>query len=417
MQTPKLILKNLLEKDSWSPEEQEWLLHYLEQEDTPELSSLLLEQFSDDIKHDIAIPTGVSERLLQKIQLQIGDVNEHTKPPRIGRWKRLAAAAAILIMLLSGSYFLFRKDKSPQPVAKKENQGKDVAAPNTSTSVITLANGQQVLLSSARNGTLATQGNVTVTKTADGRIVYNGTAKEIQYNTLSNPRGSKAVSLTLGDGTVVLLNAGSSLRYPTAFSGKLRKVEIMGEGFFDVVKAANRPFIIHTAKMDVRVLGTRFNVKAYREDKTTETSLIMGSIEVSLKNNPGKKYLLKPNQKLILSNDQPVKAAKIGVEGALPEIAGNRVAIMPLTYLAGTETNIESSWTKNLLSFEDEAFVDVARRMERWYNVSIEFKNRRWENKFLSGSFEKESLEQALKTLKYTTGFNYKIEDNKIAIY
>jgi len=224
--------------------------------------------------------------------------------------------------------------------------------------------------------------------------------------------------ILLPDGTNVWLNSGSKITYNKDLdTSTIREVYLSGEAFFDVVKYAKRPFIIHTAKMDVKVLGTQFNVKAYDDDKTTETSLIKGSVEVSLKNNPGRKYLLKPNQKLVISNDQPLKAAKGMATVALPEVATNLVEIKPLTYLQGTETDIESSWTKNLLSFEDEAFIDVAKKMERWYDVSIEFKNKRWEDKFLNGSFEKESLEQALKALKYTTGFNYKIDHNKITIY
>lgn len=224
--------------------------------------------------------------------------------------------------------------------------------------------------------------------------------------------------LLLPDGSNVWLNSGSKITYNKDFeTGDLREVNLTGEAFFDVTKNAKRPFIIHTAKMDIKVLGTRFNVKAYEEDKTTETSLIKGSVEVYLKNNPGRKYLLKPNQKLILSNDLPLKAAKSMANVALPEVATNLVEIKPLTYLQGTETDIESSWTKNLLSFEDEAFIEVAKKMERWYDVSFEFKNKNWEQQFLNGSFEKESLEQAMKALKYSTGFNYRIEGRKIIIF
>jgi len=234
---------------------------------------------------------------------------------------------------------------------------------------------------------------------------------------VATPNGARS-KILLPDGTNVWLNSGSKIMYNKDLdTSSIREVYLSGEAFFDVVKNAGRPFIIHTAKMDVKVLGTRFNVKAYDDDQTTETSLIKGSVEVSLKNNPGRKYLLKPNQKLVLSNDLPVKAAKGMATVALPEVTTNLVEIKPLTYLQGTETDIESSWTKNLLSFEDEAFIDVAKKMERWYDVSIEFKNKRWEDKFLNGSFEKESLEQALKALKYTTGFNYKIDHNKITIY
>ncbi len=223
--------------------------------------------------------------------------------------------------------------------------------------------------------------------------------------------------LLLPDGSNVWLNSGSKITYNKDFEkGDLREVNLTGEAFFDVVKNAKRPFIIHTAKMDIKVLGTRFNVKAYKDDKTTETSLIKGIVEVYLKNNPAEKYLLKPNQKLVLLNDAPEKIARSANIKTRSEAAEQGI-IKPLTYLEGSETDIESSWTKNILSFEDESFVEVAKKMERWYDVSIEFKNKRWEEKFLNGSFEKENLEQAMKAIQFSTGFKFKIEGEKVFIY
>ncbi len=282
----------------------------------------------------------------------------------------------------------------------------------TSTGVLTSFNIKRLLIAAILLAGLAL--SWVLLKPGQGSQVAVSISKPAEVATLNGARSK----ILLPDGTNVWLNSGSKITYNRDLdTSSIREVYLSGEAFFDVVKNAKRPFVIHTAKMDVKVLGTRFNVKAYDDDQTTETSLIKGSVEVSLKNNPGRKYLLKPNQKLVLSNDLPLKAAKGMATVALPEVATNLVEIKPLTYLQGTETDIESSWTKNLLSFEDEAFIEVAKKMERWYDVSIEFKNKRWEDKFLNGSFEKESLEQALKALKYTTGFDYKIDHNKITIY
>ena len=240
------------------------------------------------------------------------------------------------------------------------------------------------------------------------------TAKSAEVATRNGARSK----ILLPDGTNVWLNSGSKITYSKDFdTGLSRQVYLTGEAFFDVVRNEKRPFIIHTAKMDIKVLGTRFNVKAYTEDKTTETSLIKGSVEVFLKSNPARKYRLMPNQKLVLLNDLPADAAEKVVDVALPKAAVSVIEIRPLTYLQGTDTDIESSWTKNILSFEDESFIEVAKKMERWYDVQFEFKNKRWEQEFLNGSFEKESLEQAMKALKYSTGFNYKIEGHKIMIF
>ena len=226
-------------------------------------------------------------------------------------------------------------------------------------------------------------------------------------------KGSRT-KMQLPDGSNVWLNAGSTLNYSKNFDTDLREVYLSGEAFFDVVKNPKQPFIIHTSKMDVRVLGTQFNVKAYEQDKTFETSLIKGSVEVFLKNDPNRKYVLKPNQKLVLQNELP---GKINTHTSKSTKELPNIQLKELAYVNGTDIDIETSWTKNILSFEDEAFSEVAKKMERWFDVIIEFKGKKWEEQFLSGSFENESLEQAMTALKFSTGFNFKIEGKKIIIY
>ena len=146
-----------------------------------------------------------------------------------------------------------------------------------------------------------------------------------------------STKMVLPDGSTVWLNAGSKLDYTKIGSTGNREVQLTGEAFFDVVKNPERPFIIHTSKIDVKVLGTKFNVKAYPEDKTVETSLVQGSVEVFVKNRPGEKYLLKPNQKLVLLNNTEA-------DEALPkatEIRSSKlpiIAIDHLTYLNNDTT-------------------------------------------------------------------------------
>jgi ferric-dicitrate binding protein FerR (iron transport regulator) len=166
--------------------------------------------------------------------------------------------------------------------------------------------------------------------------------------------------------------------------------------------------------MDVKVLGTQFNVKAYEQDKNFETSLIKGSVEVFLNKDPSKKYHLKPNQKLVLANVVSDNGRNTGITRVAEEPL---IIIKALTYINGTNNDVESSWTRNILSFEDESFSEVSKKMERWYDVKFEFRDKRWENEFLSGSFEKESLDQAMNALKFSTGFNFSINNKIISIY
>lgn len=234
---------------------------------------------------------------------------------------------------------------------------------------------------------------------------------------VKTPKGSRT-KIQLPDGSDVWLNAGSELKYNKDFEKGQREVYLSGEAFFDVVKNVTKPFVIHTSSMDVKVLGTQFNVKAYEDDLTTETSLINGSVAVFLNVSPEKEYRLKPNQKLILNNKALAKQQLMVDNKTLTKIdMSAAVAIKSLTYSEKKQTDIESSWTKNILSFEDEPFVEVARKMERWYNVDIQFSNQKWENEHLSGSFEKENLPQALKALQFTTGFNYKTAGKTTLIY
>lgn len=222
-------------------------------------------------------------------------------------------------------------------------------------------------------------------------------------------KGSK-IQYKLPDGSTVWLNAGSKLNYDKINESGVREVYLTGEGYFDVVRNPKRPFIIHTSKIDIKVLGTQFNVKAYPNDKTVETSLIHGSVEVFVKNRPGEKYLLKPNQKLVLLNETEDEVKQ--TESSLPIIAIKR-----LTYVQNDTLAIETSWTMRRFIFEKESFIEVARKMERWYDVKIEFKKKSLEQEILTGDFTKETLKQALDALRFTVNFKYKIDATTVTIY
>ncbi len=251
----------------------------------------------------------------------------------------------------------------------------------------------------------------TGTTEASSLSVYNNqqSAKEI-----STKKGAN-VQFKLPDGSTVWLNAGSKLNYEKINQTNLREVYLTGEAFFDVTKNPQRPFIIHTSTIDIKVIGTAFNVKAYPEDKTVETSLIRGKVEITLKNNPAEKYVLKPNQKLVLYNTY-LNNNVAANEKALPENFPG-VVIKQINYINDDSTSKETSWMRNELSFEDESFKDIAVRMGRWYDVEFEFKNKKTEEEQLTGSFEMETLTEALEALKITTDFNYKVEGRKVTIF
>ncbi|NNU33268.1 FecR domain-containing protein [Mucilaginibacter sp. S1162] len=227
------------------------------------------------------------------------------KPVKTLVWlPRLAAAAAILFSIGAGIYFYSdkaRKKVSPQLVAVH-----DISSGNNKA-YLTLDNGKRILLTGAKNGTIAIQRGIDITKTSTGEIIYktgtNGTSStnnEIAYNTIETPNGGQ-YRVYLPDGTHVWLNAASKLKYPTSFAGlSNRKVELSGEAYFEVTKDKTKPFIVASKNQTVEVLGTHFNINAYTDETNTKTTLLEGSVKI-VSNNVSR--VLKPGQQARVGND------------------------------------------------------------------------------------------------------------------
>lgn len=236
---------------------------------------------------------------------------------------------------------------------------------------------------------------------------------QVATNEISTRPGSKS-KIQLPDGSIVWLNAGSKLTYTKEYGQQIREVTLTGEAYFDVVKMKEKPFIIHTSSINIKVLGTAFNVKAYPEDKQTETSLIRGSIEVTINNRPDNKIILSPNEKLIVENELFIRkeAEKNKSKYALPVISINKLKHSPVD-----STVAETQWVENKLVFNDESFAELAVNMERWYDVNIEINDVQLLQKRMTGNFEKETIEQALDALKLIIPFRYEQTGNKIIIH
>lgn len=234
-------------------------------------------------------------------------------------------------------------------------------------------------------------------------------------NEISTRYGSKT-RIQLPDGSQVWLNAGSKLNYAKDFGKEIREVQLIGEGFFDVVRNPQMPFVIHTSSVDIKVLGTQFNVKSYPGDKTTETSLVHGSVEVVVRKRPEQKYVLKPNEKIVVLNEdmvnlKPAQATK------LKSVKEPIIVISPLTYKGSDSVATETEWTYNKLSFDDENFGEVAKKMERWYDVEFEFRNPKLEEVRIRGVLINETLPQAMEALKYANRFKYEIHGKNVIVY
>jgi ferric-dicitrate binding protein FerR (iron transport regulator) len=221
----------------------------------------------------------------------------------------------------------------------------------------------------------------------------------------------------LPDGTQVWLNADSRITYNEEFQGKIREVNLTGEAYFDVVRDEDRPFVIHTEVIDIKVLGTAFNVRSYSDEENTETSLIHGSVEVTLRNHPEKKFTLKPNDKLIINN---AEAAPIA-EQETPEKPSSKEIVLTwgkVNYQSKADTvATEAMWTRNKLAFDKKTMEDIALTLERWYDISVEIENEKIKSTEFSLTIEDESLQQVMEALREAGKFRYRIEKKKLIIW
>lgn len=260
-------------------------------------------------------------------------------------------------------------------------------------------------------------------------LVFPPTEKKgdepVAGNTISTRPGSKS-KIELPDGTQVWLNADSKLTYGQHFLGNTRDVTLTGEAYFDVAHATSAetgqriPFIIHTNSIDIKVLGTAFNVRSYPGEKTTETALIRGSVEVTLNNNPDKKIVLKPDEKLIVKNDfATIVNSKIALADSVantdndPMITLSRIR----RYKEDTTAHYETMWVKNKLAFENESFERMLPEIERWYNVTIMLKNESLKGLHFTGVFENKSLADVMEALSISRGFHYDIKGAQVIVW
>jgi ferric-dicitrate binding protein FerR (iron transport regulator) len=220
-------------------------------------------------------------------------------------------------------------------------------------------------------------------------------------------------SFQLPDGSKVTLNAGSTITLSASFNEQARELTLQGEAFFDVTHNTAKPFIIHTNSMDVKVLGTVFNVKAYPNDKVTETALLKGMVEVTVHNTSNKKIILHPNQKIILPNEEVTHAATQAPSKKEPA-KDTGYTIAALTYSTTDSSLVEVSWTQNKLVFNDNSFEEIAAQLERWYNVTIRFNNDEVKQYRFTANFDQKNITQVLDALKWSRPFKYTINENNV---
>lgn len=331
------------------------------------------------------------DQRLKQILYAIDDVAEERPGLSFERNRWLRYAAAVLVILSAAVMFIYfnrekgYKEKASTPVASIPEP--IIAGDNKA--LLTLADGSTILLDSASEGLLALQGNTTITKLSNGQLSYAAGKEEnatVLYNTMSTPRGSQ-YKIALPDGTGVWLNAASSITYPTAFPEDERKVSISGEVYFEVTHNSRKPFRVEVNDMSIEVLGTHFNVNAYKDEEAIKTTLLEGSVKVT----HGK-------EKAVIS---PGKQATLTPSGSLSVNEANGDEVM--------------AWKNGSFYFNRTTLPSLMRQLERWYDVEVVYSGSIPKLKF-GGEIQRNlSLEDVLEILEKAE-VHFKLEERKLTV-
>lgn len=295
-------------------------------------------EFEQAMNNRHEIPAELSDRIEKRLLEEI----THHKVVRITRWRWAAAAAVILLL---GSIYFIRTTPSHNITSIVKNTTTTDVAPGTNKAILTLANGDVVTLDSAGNKVI-TQGK-TVVRQKNGQLQYaaQNTGEAIVYNTLTVPRGGQ-FNIVLPDGSHVWLNAASSLKYPTTFNGTRRMVEIQGQGYFEVAKNTKQPFLVKVNNMEVQVLGTSFDVMAYVDEKSVNTTLVEGAVNV---HQGSISQRLLPGQQAVLD---PVTGA---------------ITVHP------ADVDQVIAWKTGFFEFDNASLSDIMRQLSRWYDIDVNY--------------------------------------------
>ncbi|PWG82019.1 FecR family protein [Pararcticibacter amylolyticus] len=308
---------------------------------------------------------------------------------------RLALAASVLLVLSAGLYYYSGSIRKKQYGSVYEND----LSPGNNKAYLTLADGRKLLLDTASRGEIARESGIRIRKTATGQLVYQldkkqGHANEGGYNTIETPVGGQYM-VELPDGTKVWLNASSSLRFPVNFASGKRIVELSGEGYFEVARkvqiqgTARQPFVVHTSKQDIEVLGTHFNVNAYSDEPDTKTTLLEGLVRVN-RINSAESVQLKPGEQAVLS----ATVIRVGT----------------------TDIEAETDWKNGYFILAHESLEGIMRKVARWYDVDVEYSGKPVNTTFGGIVARSNNISAVLNTLEATGSVKFILKGRKLTV-
>lgn len=346
--------------------------------------------FSDDsVAIGIEIPADVQdlkELVNQRIKSRLSNTLQipmATETIVVPMWKKVARAssvAAVLLLIAAGGWLYFT-NKPSKELANVQNSSpykNDIAAPVSNKATLTIDGGNPIVLSDLNNGSLEKAGVAGAFKTGENKLSYDGNATVVVYQTLSNPLGSKPQELSLPDGSMVWLNAGSSIRYPSKFTGAERSVSMTGEAYFEVKHDASQPFRVTAGSQVIEDLGTAFNVKAYKDEPVIKTTLVEGIVKIG-------NVTLKPGEQL---NGSKVITANIAQEIA---------------------------WKNGQFYFSHNTVESILQQAMRWYDIEVEYQGK--VNETFTVNVDRDlPISKLLQYMEKSGGVHFEIEGKKVIV-
>jgi transmembrane sensor len=356
---------------------------------------------SSNMEANIPEMESLKVKIFDNISQKITFVEEPAQSSSVYYIKSFSIAAMILVSLSVGLYFYSNRISIQNEQFVELNVKNDIL-PGNNKAVLTLADGSKISLDDAANGLLASQGNIAITKTDNGEIVYEnnsglknqGLASESVTNTIQTPKGGK-FQVRLPDGSKVWLNSASTLRYPTVFTGNERKVILNGEAYFEIASNKKVPFRVISNGQIVEVLGTHFNINSYDDEDFTKTTLLEGSVRVILKSPSdvlGKTKMLKPGEQSLTN----LKNSGIKIENA--------------------DTEKAIAWKNGYFKFKNTPIKEIMREVERWYDVELVYEGEIPTDEFTGFISNDVNISAVLEILEQSGGVKFSVKGKKIKV-
>lgn len=326
---------------------------------------------------------------VDKALAQVKQNTQTTGPKQIklpGLWKLIAIAASVLLIFNLGTWFYSRNSDHSTKY--------DHIVAGSNQAILTMPNGKRIPLNNGKTGVVIDMNALSYT---DGSLIsVHGklAAAQHEYLTAETPRGG-TYQVVLSDGSKVWLNAASRIRFkPTFLGAASREVELSGEAYFEVFKDAKHPFVVKTAKQEITVLGTHFNINSYADETADKTTLLEGSVRARVlkpEAMPGSTVILKPGQQF--KSDQLGKTEVLNVD-----------------------VQTEVAWKNGDFVFEDEAMGSVMRKLSRWYNVDVSYQGEVSTERFNGKISRSKNIGQVLRALESTKSIHFKVEGRRITV-